>query len=393
MTESHDNEHRAPSRRRSYLLSVLSCFAHRWRLVFFLTVFALLATALVMLVTQRIAPDSRFNPFPDVYASEAQILLDDPNVSASLAERLLLGNSLLDRIVDEFELMEEYADGRLARAAARAAIRDGLESAFERESGILTITYSHEDPVFATDVLGRAIDLLEARFIGLTRTDARARTEAIELQLRLLEDDVRQARDELTAFQEQYGVIDPADQGRQTIDLINEFRRSKFELELEREQIADIVEDREHPQILRINRSIRRIEQLIAELETGYRRYSPVTIPLRELGPITVRFEDLRRDVRLKEEILSAFQEELIRARIETQDTSRWFQIVEAPEVPTAPIRPRRGRVTLLVTALVFLLSLVLASILEYFARAELDQSESRKPADIKDQFRRRKSE
>ena len=206
-----------------------------------------------------------------------------------------------------------------------------------------------------------------------------------------LEDDLQQARSELRDFQRRYGVVDPQSQGQQTMDLIAQFRRQKFELELEREQIFELVQDRDDPQIRRINQNIRRIEELITELETGYRLYSPVTIPLNQIGSLTVQFADLQRDLELKERIYSTFQAELISARIETQDTTRRFQVVEPPEVPEVKAGPSRGMISIIVTVTALFLSIFLAFVVEYFARAKTDPTESGKLELIKDQFRFKK--
>lgn len=402
------------------LLDLIAVIARRWKLIFFTTFFAAIGIVLFSLYTLRLPADSPYNPLPNIYRPEAQILLTDPDSgggiggalggsdlgllaglasvgggqgesSAALAQRLLVGNTLIDQIRDEFNLDERFADAEFPKTTARRAVRENLETVFDDSSGILTVSFADIDPAFATDVLQRVVTLLESGFTALTRDDARARTQAIELQLQQLEDDLQQARDALTDFQRRYGVIDPQNQGRQTIDLIAQFRRQKFERELEREQIMEIVQNRDDPQIQRINQEIRRIEELIRELETGYRVYSPISIPLDQIGTLTVQYADLQRDLLLKEQIYSTFQAELIRARIESQDTTRRFQVIEPPEVPEMKDSPSRGLISMIVTVTAFFLSIFLAFVLEYFARARTDPEESQKIEIIKDQFRIKK--
>ncbi len=403
------------------LLDLLAVLAKRWRLIFFTTFFAAIGIVLFSLYTIRLPADSPRNPMPNFYRSQAQILLADPGArhpgvsgalgsgdlgilaglaslgrgegegSAALVQELLDGRSLIDQIVEEFDLLESFRESEFPLAAARRAVRSSLSSDFKADSGVLTISFESIDPVYATDVLQRTVALIESRFTFLTRDEARARTEAIESQLRQLEDDLLIARRALTDFQRRYGVFDPSSQGRQTVDLISEFRRQKFQLELEREQVFELVQDRTDPQIQRFNQNIRRIEQLISELETGYRLYSPVTIPLDRVGPLTAEYADLQRELSLKEQIFTTFQSELVRARIESQDTSRRFQVIEAPEVPLEKAGPNRGTISMIVTITAFFLSVFLAFVLEYFDRAQRDPLESHKIEAIKDQFRIRK--
>ncbi len=399
------------------LLDLLAILAKRWKLIFFTTFFAAIGIVLFSLYTIRLPNDAPNNPLPNFYESEAQILLREPsssgglprglseddlgvlggfvdvgalreNNSAALAQRLLEGRHLTDQVIEEFNLVEVYQNAEFPRTAAREAIQGGLTYEFDGESQVLSVAFENTDPVFATDVLQRVVTLLEERFTYLTRDEARARTEAIEDQLRRVEDDLQQARSALRDFQERYGVVDPQSQGEQTMDLIAQFRRQKFELELEREQVFELVQDRDDPQIRRINQNIRRIEELITELETGYRLYSPISIPLDQIGSLTAQYTDLRRDLALKEQIYSTFQLELIQSRVQAQDTARRFQVIEPPEVPEVKAGPSRGTISMIVTITAFFLAVFTAFIMEYFSRARQDPQESRKIELIKDQFR-----
>lgn len=408
----------APNDDTVSLLDLIAIIAKRWKLIFFTTFFAALGIVLFSLYTIRVPADSPNNPMPNFYSSEARILLTTPdsggvsgsiegtdlgvlrglsslggqrNDDAALVQELLTGRDLLDRVIEEFDLLEDYAGAEFPRTAARQAIRGGLTFEFAADSQILTVSFQSIDPVFATDVLQRIVSILESQYIYLTRDEARARTQAIETQLQQLEDDLQQARAALSDFQSRFGVVDPQSQGRETVDLIAQFRQQKFELELEREQVFELVQDRDDPQIRRINQNIARIEELIRELETGYRLYSPVSIPLDQIGPLTTQYNDLQRDLALKEEIYNTFQSELVRSRIEAQDTSRRFQVIEPPEVPELKAGPSRGTISMVVTITAFFLAVFTAFIMEYFERAGYDPSESKKLEYIKDQFRIRR--
>ena len=415
--QSAEAAREAPSDDTVSLLDLIAVLAKRWKLIFFTTFFAAIGIVLFSLYTIRLPDDAPNNPLPNFYESEAQVLtresdgnsgigsalggaqqdsiagliVTDRNSgsnSSALVQHLLTSRALMDEIIEEFALLERFSGAEFPRMAARDAIRSGLTAEYQQQSGVLTITFQHRDPVFATDVLQRVVALLEERFTYLTRDDARARSEAIEDQIQRLEDDLQQARAALRDFQEQYGVVDPSSQGQQTLDLISQFRRQKFELELEREQIHELVQDRDDPQIRRINQNIRRIEELIAELESGYRLYSPISIPLDQVGRLTAEYNDLERDLALKEQIYASFQSELVQTRVESQDTSRLFQVIEPPEVPEVKAGPSRGTISMIVTITAFFLAVFTAFIMEYFSRAKHDPWESRKIELIKDQFR-----
>jgi len=430
LSDSHNNAESAAkdgavtssgNRDRISLLDLIGVLARRWRLIFFATFFAAVGIVLFSVYTLRMPSDSRYNPLPNVYEPQAQILLADPssgsglssalsgsdlgilaglagigggtNNSAALAQSLLRGNWIIDRIIEEFGLLEKYAGTENTRTTARNSIRNGLTANFDSASGILVVRFKNIDREYATDVLQRIVELLEARFVSLTRENARARSEAIQAQLNQLEDDVQKARDTFSSFQRRYGVVDPEVQGSQTLQLISQFSVELFNLERQKQQLLQVVSDSNDPQVQRVQRDIDLYEQFISELETGFRVYSPVSIPRDELGQITVQYLDLQRDLQLKEEIYFTFQTEMVRAQIETQDTSRVFQVIEPPEVPEIKTSPSRGTMCMVVTLAAFFLSVFLAFVREYFARAAGDPEEARKLEMIRGQFRRRRKE
>ncbi len=404
------------------LLDLIAVLARRWRLIFFTTFFAAIGIVLFSIYTLRMPPDSPYNPLPNVYEPESQILLTEPSTggglssaltntdlgilaglagisggggdsNAALAQSLLTGNWLIDDIIDEFGLLEIYSGSENPKTAARVSVKSSLSAEYDAGSGILLVKFQSIDPVFAADVLLRVVELLEARFTFLTRDDARARSEAIQLQLSQLEDDVEQAREEFAAFQRRYGVVDPVAQGTQTLELIAQYRVQLFNLERERQQLLQYVENPDDPQILRTDRDIALLKQLVSELETGFTVYSPLAIPRDELGQITSMYLDLQRDLQLKQEIYFTFQAEMVRARIEAQDTSRVFQVIEPAEVPEVKTSPSRGMICIIVTITAFFLSVFLAFVLEYFDKARSDPREAQKLEAIRNQFRFRRRE
>ena len=423
-TKSLDGEVSVPTQESDdtvSLLDLIAVIARRWKLIFFATFFAGMGMVLFSIYTIRMPADSPYNPLPNYFRPEAQILLADQSgssssiqqalnnsdlgllaglagvsggqgeSSAALAQQLIRGNNLIDQVVEEFGLLETFSDSEAPLNAARTSITGSLMTDFDGGSGIMTVSYAHIDRLFATDVLQRIVALLESRFNFLTRDQSRSRTAAIELQIQQLEDDVQQARDALTSFQRQYGIFDPEVQSEQTLELITQFRQQRFDRELERDQVLALVRNEEDPQIRRIDQELARIDDLIDELETGYRTYSPITIPLEQLGPLSAEYADLQRDMLLKETVYSSFQAELISARIDSQDTTRRFQVIEAPEVPELKAGPSRATLTVIVTVTGFFLAVFLAFVLEYFTRAKLDPTEARKIGEIRDQFRFRR--
>ena len=155
--------------------------------------------------------------------------------------------------------------------------------------------------------------------------------------------------------------------------------------------MLQLVESDDDPQVQRIERQISLLEDLVDELETGFHVYSPISIPRDQIAALSAQYSDLQRDLLLKEQIYSSFQAELLKEQVTSQDTTPQFQVMEPPEVPGIKAGPSRGTLCVVVTVAAFLLSVFLAFIVEYFARAARDPGESRKLGLIREQFRVRR--
>ncbi|MCK4513925.1 MAG: hypothetical protein KAU31_01640, partial [Spirochaetaceae bacterium] len=70
------------------LLDLIAVLARRWRLIFFTTFFAAIGIVLFSIYTLRMPSDSPYNPLPNVYEPESQILLTDPSTGSGLSSAL-----------------------------------------------------------------------------------------------------------------------------------------------------------------------------------------------------------------------------------------------------------------------------------------------------------------
>lgn len=398
------------------LLDLLGVLARRWRLIFFTSFFAGVGIVLFSLYTIRLPADSPYNPLPNVYRPKAEILLQDSSssgissalsgsdlgalaglvgisgtggggASAARAERLLTQNWILDLLIEEFDLLTRFAEADSPKNAARGWIRGNLEAEHDSASSIMTVSFTDIDPVFATEILQKAVELLEARFKGLTRNEAQAKAEAYRAQIASLENELLQARNAMIAFQQRWGILDPEVQIGQMIAALVELNAQVYQLELERETLLEY-NAADSPQVRRKQLEIDNLKELIKQLEEGGTTFSNQSIPRNQFGALAVQYADLQRDLTLKEGIYTRFQTELVAAEVEAQDISRVFQVIEPPEVPEIKDGPSRAMISVIVTVTAFFLSVFLAFVLEYFARARRDPAEAEKLEIIRDQFR-----
>lgn len=76
-------------------------------------------------------------------------------------------NTFLDPIIEKFNLVERYKIEKHPKAETRKALKENLVANFDDESGVFSISFTDIDPVFASEVVNFAVELMENMFLSL----------------------------------------------------------------------------------------------------------------------------------------------------------------------------------------------------------------------------------
>jgi len=177
-------------------ISLIDLFAVLWRrkvMIIVITLAAMIGVVVFSIISLVLPPE--ISPLPNVYTPRALMLIDDSAspgggmmggglaafaglggirtgaTFSDLAVFLFGTHSLLDSVVDEFDLIERFDIETSPRASSRTALRRLLRASFDDRSGVLTVSFTHKDPVLARDVVNFTARYLENRFdeLGLDR--------------------------------------------------------------------------------------------------------------------------------------------------------------------------------------------------------------------------------
>jgi len=189
-------------------ISLIDLFAVLWRrkvMIIVITLTAMVGVVVFSIISLVLPPE--ISPLPNVYTPRALMLIDDSaspgggmmggGVAAfaglggirtgatfsDLAVFLFGTHSLLDSVVDEFDLIERFEIEQSPRASSREALRRLLRASFDERSGVLTVSFTHKDPVLARDIVNFTAGYLENRFdeLGLDRN--RIELENLEINV------------------------------------------------------------------------------------------------------------------------------------------------------------------------------------------------------------------
>jgi len=243
-------------------ISFFDLFAVIWRrkmMIIAITVPVMIGLVVFSIISIRLP--SEISPLPNVYTSIAFVLITEGRAPvgdhretllgygfrrgptySGLAMFLLRSNTLLDSVIDDLAQLgwgyngfrttltrETIIDGLgpLYIEITRRMLRNGLGPNHNEDSGVLSISFTHTDPVFARDTVNLTVAHLESRFIELGVDRNRAEQERLELHLAevfqniLLLDEERRRLEQSVAFIPLVGGNLPAimaDIGRATME-------------------------------------------------------------------------------------------------------------------------------------------------------------------------------
>ncbi|GHU94244.1 hypothetical protein FACS189479_06740 [Spirochaetia bacterium] len=180
-------------------ISLIDLFAilwHRKAMIIVITLIAAIGVVLYSVISIRLPPDESY--LPNEYTPKALMLINNSSSSgggmsamlsasglgglaglagvstgatfSQLAVELVGTNTLLDMVVDKFDLITRYKidtpekPAKSPRADSRKALKKKLSAAYDEKSGLFGISFTDIDPAFAQSVVNFCVTYLEKRF-------------------------------------------------------------------------------------------------------------------------------------------------------------------------------------------------------------------------------------
>ena len=193
-------------------ISLIDLFAvlwHRRKMIIAITLIAVVGVVAFSIVSLLLPSD--ISPLPNKYTPEALMLINDSSSSgggmsammgaaglgglaglagvstgatfSQLAIYIVGTNSLLDAVVDKFDLITRYKikPEKSPRAESRKALKKLLAAEIDEKSGVFTLSFTDTDPEFAQAVVNFCVLYLEQRFNELGIDKNKIEKENLEL--------------------------------------------------------------------------------------------------------------------------------------------------------------------------------------------------------------------
>jgi len=393
----------------SLLDLVAVCVRRKW-LITITTGLTAILIVLYSLYTLRMPSDARFNYLPNYFEPTTKVRILDEEQSAissalgdsdlgllatlagastngssnaDLAQMLLLGNRILDDLIEEFDIIERHGIVQYPKNSSRTLLREAFETEFDSATGVLKISFKSVDKYFATEILSSAVEKLEAFFDELTLRKVLEKKQILEESIAAYESEFEAAQQALIDFQSKNGIIDIS---LQTQYQLNSLASLEGQILIKETELNALRKTRQanDPEVLRATMDLNLLKTRRDMITLGQRgSEDSLEIPLAQLPELSAVYANLRSDLEILQVIYSSLRSQYETVKIEEKDNSERFQIIEQAEVPERKAGPSRGKICIIVTLSAFLLSVLFAFFLEYLRRAKNDPVESAKLAEI----------
>lgn len=188
------------------LLDLIAVLLKYKIMIIVITGIAMTASVVYSVISLKLPSEK--SPLPNKYTSESHMLIKEDSSSSSglsslsslaslagvslgsgsssrssLATYLSTSNEYFDAVSDKFNIVERYKIEKFPVSSARKALEKTLQSEYDEETGVFTISFTDTDPVFARDVVDFAVDWMQNRFDELGLDSNRVEKRNLETNI------------------------------------------------------------------------------------------------------------------------------------------------------------------------------------------------------------------
>jgi len=313
-------------------------------------------------------------------------LLDGSSTS-DVYVRLLKSNTVLDRIVERFNLMELYDEEYLDDT--RDLLLDALNIRNEKKSSVITVGVEDHDPERAANMANAFVEELKNLNTRLAVTEAAKRRLFFEEQLKDIKEQLVGAEDSMVGFQEKTGAIEIKEQAKAVIESIAQLRAEIAAKEVELKVIKTYTTQR-NPDLQKIQDELQGMKEQLAKLEGNEGSGADPLMPTGKMPVTGTGYLRRLRDLKFYETLYELLAKQYEMAKIDEAADAGIIQIVDMAKPPQKKSKPRRLFIVSTGLFLGFLFSMLIVIVLEYIDLVSADPQMERRVERIRQLISRR---
>lgn len=288
---------------------------------------------------------------------------------------ILQSKAVMGAVVQRFDLMKEYKSKYFNDAIK--ALNDNVKFGSDRQSQILTLAVDDTSPARAQSMCGAFISLLDSLNKELAMKNAKNSEDYLGIRYQQCVRDLGAAEDSLKLFQMHYKVYDMKDQATASIKVAADL---EGEILLKEAQ-ANILEKDLGPNDADVKRAFDEVNELKRQrrqIDTGLDLSNAFQsiVPFAQAPQLGLEYFRRYRDVEIQEKLFALIYPLYEQAKVDVQRNTPTLLILDPPSFPQEKTKPHRSIIVLLITLFAFILSFLMALVMENIRRYARTQPE-----------------
>ena len=275
---------------------------------------------------------------------------------------MIKSRTILDRIVDRFDLLNRYKVRY--RQDARKRLLESLTAREDRKSGVLILTVEDRDPKRAADMGNAFVEELKSLAGGLAISEAGQRRMFFEDQLRHTKESLARDEEEIKGFQQRTGVFQIDAQARAIIEGIARLRAGIAVKEVEAKVLRSFA-TAQNPDLQRVEEEIRALRAELEKVETSKGHGFDPLMPSARVPEMATEYLRKLRQLKYHETLYELLSKQYELAKLEEARDPVVIQVIDRAVPPERKSRPKRALIVLLTTGMALLLSVFVVLLFE----------------------------
>ena len=284
---------------------------------------------------------------------------------------ILKSRSVADAVIRRLDLQKEFKSKTLEDA--RKAL-EGTVKFQAGKDGIISISADYKDPVKAALLANTFVDELSRRSVQLNLTKVGSERVFLEKRLEVVKQDLRNAENDMKAFQEKYKTIKADSQATVAIEGIANLRAELVSKEVQLATLRNTMTD-ENSQVKSLLAAVAKIKSQLGAM-AGADGGSDVIPSVGNMPGLGLEYTRKLRELKIQEAIFEQLSKQYEVAKLNEAKDSSSLQVLDEAVVPLKKSKPKRSLIVILSAVTAFFISIFVVFIQEYLSKLPPDDAQ-----------------
>jgi len=305
---------------------------------------------------------------------------------ADLITGIVKSRTIIDRIIDKFDLMNYY--NAKNRDNARKTLSEVTSAKVDEKSGLITVAVEDKDPALAADITNAFVAELQDMVQNLAITQVSQQRLFLENQLKRAHHNLIQAEEDFQKYQMESGLLNVDVQTQALMDSIARIQAQIAVKEVEL-KAAKTYATVQNPQVKRLQAELAGLKSELKKLEAKAGG-GPNPIPaFKEIPKAGIEYARKLRDLKFQETLYETLLQQYQAAVMAEASEGLVLQVVDPAVPPELKVKPQRKLMIIVAGFLWLFVGIFAAFVKEFIDNSSRNPESADKMALLKSYLRR----